>query len=341
MIAGGGLLVERVGDTDAIAGGWDDLARASRNIFSTREWVGCWSRHFPGRIHLFAARQGERLVAVVPLVATGSVARLVHFAGHGPSDELAPVTRPAERALGARALLLALRRVPHDVFVGSPLPAGTDWGALLHAAAVRHQSSPVLRVDATRADRSHVPKAERALRRDHQVVMRLSTDDVLERDLDTLFALHRARWSDPSPFSRSEAFHREFARIALARQWLRLWMLEVDGRVVAAQHSFRFAGVESFYQAGRDPAWAPASVGRILLAHAVREALADQVEEYRLLRGGEAYKYGIANEDAQLVTVARAGSPVGALGLLTMRAMSRWRPPMLLPLRRAFVRHWG
>jgi CelD/BcsL family acetyltransferase involved in cellulose biosynthesis len=70
--------------------------------------------------------------------------------------------------------------------------------------------------------------------------------------------------------------------------------------------------VESYYQAGRDPAWNDASVGFVLLAHSIRAALEDGVREYRFLRGHEPFKYRFADADPGLQTVAVARGAVGA-----------------------------
>jgi alkylation response protein AidB-like acyl-CoA dehydrogenase len=66
---------------------------------------------------------------------------------------------------------------------------------------------------------------------------------------------------------------------------------------------FRLAGVESYYQAGRDPRWNRYHVGLVLLAHAIQQAAYDSMTEYRLLRGGEPYKYRFATTDPGLETV--------------------------------------
>ena len=44
----------------------------------------------------------------------------------------------------------------------------------------------------------------------------------------------------------------------------------------------------------------------MLLAHAIRQAAADGVGEYRLLRGGEGYKHRFATADAGIETVGVA-----------------------------------
>jgi CelD/BcsL family acetyltransferase involved in cellulose biosynthesis len=138
----------------------------------------------------------------------------------------------------------------------------------------------------------------------------------LDRDLDTLFRLHAARWSTaPTNFLADAAFHRAFAPVAVEQGWLRLWFLDVDGEAVAALYGFRFAGTESYYQAGRSPGWNDYRVGFVLLAHAIRQAAEDGVREYRLLRGGEDYKLRFATADPGLETVALGRGPVAGVAL--------------------------
>ena len=91
---------------------------------------------------------------------------------------------------------------------------------------------------------------------------------------------------------------------------------------VAALYGFRFAGAESAYQAGRDPALGNQPAGFVLLAHAVQEALADGMREFRLLRGGAAYKERFATDDPGLETAGLARG-ASAEALLTAALHAR------------------
>ena len=110
--------------------------------------------------------------------------------------------------------------------------------------------------------------------------------------------------------------HHEFARAALDHGWLRLWLLELDGRPLAAWYGLRFADAEWFYQSGRDPAADTEHVGFVLLAHTIRAAIQDGVGDYPLLRGDEEYKSRFADRDPGLQTIALP---------LTARGRSPWR----------------
>jgi CelD/BcsL family acetyltransferase involved in cellulose biosynthesis len=258
-------------------------------------------------------------LAILPLYLWRSrPLRVVRFLGHGPADQLGPVCAPADRGTAAKLLrrLLAERRSDWDLFVGELLPGDEPWANLLGGRVLRREGSPLLRASGSWEEylasrsanlRQQLRRRERSLAREHELRYRLADDPaLLQGDLDTLLSLHAARWDGhESRFAGvDQAFHRELAKLALDRGWLRLWFLELDGHPRAAWYGFRFEGIESYYQAGRDPAWRDASLGLLLLAHSIRSALDDGIREYRLLRGDEPFKYRFADTDPGLETLA-------------------------------------
>ena len=332
------LRLERLSGLDDVREEWNELAERSCNIFATWEWTSTWWRHFGGGRPLIATacRQGSDLVALLPLyVASERPLRVVRFLGHGPGDQLGPVCAPGDKARAAKALRRLLAEAPWrwDVFLGDELPAAEGWSALLGASVEGRGASPVMSfgdggwegflASLSSRLRHEIRHDSRKLARDHDIHFRLADEpDRLEADLDTLFVLHSSRWSGSAFATRHQQFHRDFARTALERGWLRLWFLEVGGRSVAAWYGFRFAGVQSHYQGGRDPAWHRSSVGLVLLAHSIREAIEDGVTEYRFLRGAEGYKYRFAKYDPGLESIALAH---GLKGRAALRAQGMAR----------------
>jgi CelD/BcsL family acetyltransferase involved in cellulose biosynthesis len=312
----GSIRIERLSSPEAAANDWDALARAGGNIFATREWVSAWARHSSPSLRplLFACRSGDRLLALLPLHLWASrPLRVARFLGHGPADELGPVCAPSDRRRALAGLPEVCAAARLDLLLAELLPGGESWEAPPGRKLIHRESSPILSLEggweaylgARSANfRQQVGRRERRLAREHALQFRLTTDAAeLDSDLSLLFSLHRARWGDTSPFARWEGFHRDFARVALERGWLRLWFLELDGRPAAAWYGFRFGSVESYYQAGRDPEMGAGSVGFVLLAHSIREASKDGMQEYRFLRGGETYKSRFASDDHGLETV--------------------------------------
>jgi CelD/BcsL family acetyltransferase involved in cellulose biosynthesis len=260
-----------------------------------------------------------RLAAILPLELTSvRGVRFLRFLGHGPSDQTGPICAPADLPLASYALRRVLHRPPRrfHVFLGHQLPGPDSWGALLDARVVRRIANPVLPFRGETWEevlgsfrsgiRREIRYDARRLAREHEVRHR-SCDEPgsLESGLDVLFRLHSARWGHESLFVKREAFHRDFARLALGRGWLRLWVLEADGQPVAAKHNFRFCGAELSYQAGREPLWKGPSLGLVIVAHAMQAAFEDGVTEYRLLSGPEKYKFRFPVVDAGLETVVR------------------------------------
>jgi CelD/BcsL family acetyltransferase involved in cellulose biosynthesis/dTDP-4-amino-4,6-dideoxygalactose transaminase len=327
--------LEPIAELDDAREPWQELAARTDNVFATWEWAAAWWQHLgrPGGLRVLL-RPG---VALLPLQLTRERGlRVLRFVGHGPADQNGPVCAADDAPAAARALRQALTGPLRawDLLVGEHLPADQGWDALIGAPAVAREASPV--VDLAGRDweaflatqstglRKQIRYQERRLEREHELRYRLAADpDRLDEDFALLCRLHAQRWaggeSDAFRGAR-RAFLADFARRALARGWLRLWFLELDGRPAAAWLGFRYGGVESYYQGGRDPAFDDRSVGAVLVAHTIREAIGDGMREYRFLRGGEAYKSRLATRDPGLQTVVATGSAAGSGALAALRA---------------------
>ncbi len=316
---------------------WQELATASRSLFATPEWFDVWWTHFGAgaepRLYAIRDSLGE-IVALAPM-AQGRVgpAKVLRFAGHGPADALGPVGSPENLGPALAAL------VGHDGGAGTLLAEripveGLD---LEDFVVLQCEPSPVIDLSsgweaylASRSSnlRSQMGRKERKLQRESKLEYRLSDAAHLDADMDTLFRLHEARWGEEGSGAVADArgeFHRDFARVALERGWLRLWVAEVEGgQPIAAWYGFRYGGQEWYYQSGRDPAWDRTSIGLVLLAQTMRSAAEDGIGTYRLLRGGEQYKDRFATGDEPVVTMATSRSGAGRVALRLVRTASGW-----------------
>ena len=341
------LEIARVDALEDVGADWGPLAEAAGNVFGTPEWLTAWQRHFGAdqELRIYTVREGGRLAAVLPLVLWRSARpRVLRFAGHGPSDAMGPVCAPADRALAASALEQVLGEGGWDVLLAERLPTRELLGGL-PARELQSEPSPVLSIEGQSWDdylaskssnfRQQARRRERKLAKEHELSFRLADDpERLDADLEALFRLHDERWSEEGSGAlqddRRTAFHRDFARSALERGWLRLWLLELDGAVAAAWYGLRFAQRELYYQAGRDPELERLAVGFVLLVHSVREAFEDGMLEYDFLRGGEGYKDRFT-DDATAVTTWAAGR--GPLGRATVAVAPRLRSVLASRLR--------
>ena len=342
------------GQFDSLRSDWDLLAERSDNVFATHEWLSTWWRHFGRnrRLLLTAVRDGDgELVAILPLyVATARPVRVVRQIGHGATDQLGPICAVADRDRAMAAMHQFLTEVTDTrwgLAIADDLPpAARPTGARLLARSPTHVVSLENVTGKEWLDsrssnlRTQLARNWRGLERTGSISFRTADEPGrLEDDVDLLIDLHHRHWTrrgGSRAFTGREAFHHDLAQTFLDRGWLRLRFLEVDGIAVAAVQSFRFAGVESHYQGGRDPAFDQHSVGLLLHRHAI-EACADEgVREYRFLRGDESYKRRFADLVVDQQSLAWSRGPAGRVALDALarlprltRAQARWVPASL------------
>ncbi len=319
---------------------WNALAERASNLFSTREWAETWARHYLGDgDEVRVVVDDERSPRVVlPVHRSGRVVRQLKFLGNGPADQLGPVCAPEDRELAAELIRERLVEDPDlkaDVVLLQDVPVEHGWDTLLPGTTVvRTTPSPVVRF-AGPTWQEHMAsmssnfrsQARRFTRRLHEtlpITVRLATPETLEDDLRTLFALHVANWGEDAAYATGveRRFQEDFSRVAMDRGWLRLWVMETEGRPIAALHGYRFAGVDYSYQAGRDPEQEPLRVGLVMDLTAMRAAVEDGIPEYRMLRGAESYKSRYTKLDRPVHNLAY---PRTVRGRVATTATTAWR----------------
>jgi CelD/BcsL family acetyltransferase involved in cellulose biosynthesis len=152
--------------------------------------------------------------------------------------------------------------------------------------------------------------AGRRLREAGRVRIERATAATIDESLDVLFVLHAARWqrrglpgvlAEPSV----RALHREAAPAFLQHGVLRLHVLRLDERPIAALYGFARGSRWYSYLDGFDPEFEELSPGTVLVAHAIEEAIAEGRTAFDFLRGAERYKYswGAADEATYEITI--------------------------------------
>lgn len=314
-----------VGGFEALRPEWEELleASAANGIFMTWEWLFTWFRHCGGNapLEILTLRDRSRLVALLPLTRVAQrlgwvpvpTLRLLGTGSVG-SDDLDLIARRGSEEEAARHLadhLVAERAVLRF----DRLRQGASAAALLAGKLRRRgwtmgrtatEVCPVIDLRGlgweaylARLGAEHryaVRRKLRSIARRHEVSFEEATSDETRREtLATLFKLHLQRWSrsgGSTAFDRPEllAFHDEFTRRALARRWLRLFLLRLDGQPAAAFYGFRHGDCFAFYQSGFDPALSGSSPGVVLMAMAIRAAIEEGASRFDMLHGDEPYK---------------------------------------------------
>lgn len=327
---------------------WDRLAPETDNVFSTPEWADCWWRHFgSGCVPVTLTDDEAHPTMIVPLVRSGRALRKSRFVGTGRADQLGPVSDPANWHQAVSLIQRARDddRLGADVLLLQDQPARSNWWRPLGGTALRTTASPTVLFpeggwDAYMASRSKNMRSqmrtkENRLRREHDVVTRVSDTERLDEDLATFWRLHVDRWGDSAQFAKGAVrdFTEDFCHVAVDRGWLRLRLLEVDGVPQAAQLNFRYGGAESLYQAGRNPTLDDSSVGFMLTTDTLRSVCEDGLGQFRFLRGNDGYKYRFANVASDVQSIAVPLTPLGRLAVaVASRRTNRSEPtPVDLP----------
>lgn len=340
-------IVENPADFAAMRDEWSKLLAASRSdsLFLTWEWLHTWWSHFGDgkRLFLVTVRSGEDLVAIAPLIMTRAWAGpfavpMLEFAGTGTigSDYLDFIIDSAceaaalealsdfladtgfsirlQRMKKASAAAIALSQrladrgwecleVETDVCPYIDLSVGS-WEAYLSSLGSRHRYNFKRRLRLL--DKNHTLRLEY-----------VESESERCEALTQLVNLHLRRWqsrggSDAFNDPRALAFHDELSRLARERGWLRLCVLELDGRAAAAFYGFRYGRTFHFYQSGFDQTFSRHSVGLVTLGLTIKNAIEEGGVEYDLLHGSEGYKFLWATQARHLVRIELY--PPGRLG---------------------------
>jgi CelD/BcsL family acetyltransferase involved in cellulose biosynthesis len=143
----------------------------------------------------------------------------------------------------------------------------------------------------SRSRRQTIRRRTRKLAREHAMVITDYAPDRLEEGWRRLQSLHQARWSGRGALGdQLDQLLRHFSSDLAARGELWLTSLDLNGQPIAAWYGFACGDTVYFYQSGRDPRWASASVGLVLQGAMIRRAIERGYRRFDFLRGCDAYK---------------------------------------------------
>lgn len=317
-----------------------------------------------GQAHYVAFDEGGTITGLTPLWFRRRFGfGLLTFLGSGSRDYsladyqrlLTPGAREPE-AVEAFIDWLEAGELPWHVASFHPIPASSEQPELLaHEALdrgwrVRRRSGGTSYVidlpttweaylEALPANlRQQLPRQFRKLEREHHIAWeRVESIGQLPEALTDLRRLHAARWRARSEVGLLDA--RVFRLVGdltaelLPTGHTDLVRLRVDGAIRAVILNFRYAGTTLFYLSGFDPGqeWSRYSLGNLIIAHTIREAIESGCQRFDLLRGDEAYKprFGGRPLPTERVVIYRSPAAYVAYRLLAKLDRAVARMPVL------------
>lgn len=334
------LQVHEVTDAAALASlraEWNELlARAADPTpFQSFEWQETWWRHHgSGQLWLLAVRDHGALVALMPLSIAryrGTPLRQVRFLG-APLSDFQEILAVAGREEEARALLLS-HLAQHgdrwDLCDFADQRQGTSLADLhampdgLRPLLVHHRVCPYIPLadswenftkGLSKNMRANVGRRRRQVAKQFGATAELAQASNLRQSMEELFALHNARWrrrgvAGAFAGARIQAFHHDVAAQLLARGWLKLHLLKLEGVTRAAFYCFQLGTRVYYYLSGFDLAYSKWSIGNVTMSYAIERAILDGAREFDLLRGDETYKFAwnAAERETSRLILGRPG----------------------------------
>ncbi len=323
---------------EALAKEWNVLLHLSDTdtIFLTYEWQQTWWRFFSSgrKLLLISLRQDGVLVGIAPLyrqrLENGqTVIELV--GGKDIFDYLDILVLPGYRDRVYQAIFefLTTELTNWDVLDFHCIPAASPYQPL-HEAAMKQDLivqrrvedvCPIIPLPATwddylaMLDKKQRHEIRRKMRRTEgevQVQWYMTSDPaLLLEDVKAFFDLHRKSSPDKEGFMSElamQGFFQEVAGLSLARGWLELSFLLIDGEKAAAMLCFAYNNRTLVYNSGYDPQrFGHLSPGIVLLGYHIQDSIAKGRTAFDFLRGDEAYKYRFGGQDSEVfrITVHR------------------------------------
>jgi len=306
---------------DSIYDDWKRLHRNSPNapIFSSSEWSKIWWQQFGSgaKLHLGTVRQGGKNIGIAPLLLNGDVASFIgssdvcdyldFVVAPGSEDSFFKELLDNLKAEGILRLDLATLRPdstvhtslvniapkqkwqvscsPEDVTVELHLPSSWEDYLQLLSGKQRHELNRKLRRLNEEGDLNH----------------RTSTD-ANQHDVDIFVQLFRDSRQDKAAFltPQMESFFRAVAHAMAGQKLLRLNILELDKKPVAATMCFDYRDTVYLYNSGYEPDYGWLSVGVISKALCIKDSIERHKKRFDFLKGDESYKYHLGGQELPL-----------------------------------------
>jgi hypothetical protein len=293
---------------------------AGASLYLSPEWVlSLWESHAEGRGVDFTFRyEGERLVAVLPLVRTlrwKAGVPFVHFGlltncyGQNHNELIAfgsvrpaaetllallegrkwdvfeftsvPVDSPSMSVLGQLASDFGLSMHLHDGVVSPFISLGPSWEVYLSGRSSNFRSD---------IRRKGNKWSDAGL-----LVEEVNRVEAVESALNEIMRIETKSWKQEAGTSipnqeLAVRFYRSFLRRAAGEGWLRIFLAKLGGRAIAYDMGIQLFGKYYMLKTGFEEEFGSLSPGNFIRQHVLKRLIAERVGEHDFLGDADAYK---------------------------------------------------
>jgi CelD/BcsL family acetyltransferase involved in cellulose biosynthesis len=318
--------ITRIPDFAALRPQWEELHRQSdtSSVFNSFSWLTTWWSSFgdPAELLLLAVWENNNLRGIAPLMIFEGVISFV--GGRAVSDVLDFITYPGYETAITNAVADYLSQQPWKAIWLRGLQEHTDTLKVFCAASQQMKAQPTIETeevspvaelqpswDAQLATLSKKDRHElrRKLRRLDDSVQwswyALTGPAAGDRELGDFLRLMRLSTSEKAGFmtDKMEHFFRGALRPSLDQHIASIYFLEIEGQRVSSTICFDQRDELWLYNSGFNPAYASLSVGLLLKALCLKDAIEQGKRRFDFLRGNEPYKYDLGAHDQPLFSL--------------------------------------
>lgn len=334
--------ITHTGSLQSLANQWNKLLSQSESdsIFLTWEWVSNWWQVYGNgkelRVLVVRDPHGD-IVGIAPLYArakklfTGLSVHEVRFLGTG--EDVSPdyldfiIRRGCENEAITTIIRCLAVQDGWDILHFTDMLSTSITARMIRKAAVdnglkveksERAICPYIRLRPDWEEyfgslstnmRFNIRRRMRNLEKDFKTRYFVWQDvEGLENVMGRLASLHHKRWEEKGTqhsFSSEQynAFHQAVAREFAQKGWLQLSCLELNDQIVAILYDYRYGEKIYYYQGGFDPSLYKYSLGLVLRAYVIQQAIKTGIKEIDLLKGAYEHKYKWTEYDRQTINL--------------------------------------
>ncbi len=294
-------------------------------VFQTYDWIDTWWKHlgFRGKKLILAAYDGSELIGIAPMyisklkvkgIPLFDVMRLI---GAGESDYQAFILKKDKELQALDVILKALKEKSWDIFWLSDVHTETATNQLMtevlkksryHFIYQEHTPCPYIKLPETfeiylktlsRNSRRNLTKyCNRVEKLEGLSYGKIQSAEEISDAMKTFFHLHQTRWQEvgqKGALAENEVKNFHIEVTSRLFRYLDLKQLKLKDKVIATTYSYDFNGSRGVYLPGMDMEYEYYSLGYVMMAYGIKDAIFCGLKEFDFMRGDEEYKYHFTN----------------------------------------------